>query len=82
MPGSSFSFSSFFHISDYYMQNLIYLSRNNNNKILPLNFIDLFSFKLMNTIMLRTVHNFYLVDPISKNSRILTLASKYENYMV
>lgn len=76
------NFSSFFHIGDYYMQNLIYLSKNNNTKMLPLNFSDLFSFKLMNTIVLRTVHNFYLVDPISKNSRILTLASKYENYIV
>ena len=77
------NFSNFFHIDNYYIQSFIYLQTNNNHKRFFIkNLLWLSSFKLINTIILKNVHNFYLVDPICKNSRILTLASKYENYII
>jgi hypothetical protein len=75
------NFFNFFHIDNFYIQNLIYLQKN-DKKFIPYNFLSFSSFKLINSIILKNVHNFYLVDPISKNSRILTLASKYETYII
>jgi hypothetical protein len=77
------NFLNFFHIDNYYIQSFIYLQNNNNHKRFWIeNFLWLFTFKLINTIILKNVYNFYLVDPICKNSKILTLASKYENYTI
>lgn len=75
------NFFNFSHIQDYYIQHLIYL-QSNYKKYLPLDFLWISSFKLVNSIILKNVHNFYLVDPICKNSKILALASKYENFVV
>jgi maltodextrin utilization protein YvdJ len=74
------NFQGFFHLQDYYMDNLIYLQ--NHKKFLLLDFIWLSSLLLVNTVILKTVYSFYIVDPISKNSKILTQASYYESYNI
>ncbi len=73
------NFTAFSHINDYYIHYLNYL-QSNNEKFLLLNFLSGFAMKLINSVISKNIYNFYLVDPICKNSRILTLASKYENY--
>ena len=73
------NFNNFSHIDNYYIHYLNYL-QSNNLKFLLLNFLEVSPVKLVNSIINKNVYNFLLVDPISRNSRILTLASKYENY--
>jgi hypothetical protein len=74
------NFEWFFHTGDFYIETFIYL-QGNIKRFLILDPYFPTSCLLINSAISKNVYSSYLVDPITKNSKILTLASSYENYI-
>jgi NADH-quinone oxidoreductase subunit G len=61
-----------------YYYNFTHLQKN-YKRFFIIEFLWLSKFKIINSIILKNTYNYYLSDPISRNSKILNLTYKYDN---
>lgn len=62
-----------------YLFNYASYSQKNDKRYFDFKYLWLNTFKIINSVFMKNMYNYYSSDPISKNSKILNLTYKYDN---